>query len=107
MRDYANMPVLQWEGAVSAKKAIAQIHHAEPLIMQMPENFKIAVDAAACGCHDGQQSGSHIDCNAETLLKTLAEDNAQPELAQLATTAHEAGQVADIDISNRRIIIHD
>lgn len=107
MRDYANMPVLKWEGAVSAKKAIAQIHHAEPLILELPEDFKMSVDTSACGCRDDEQSHSHIDCNAETLLKTLAEDNAQPELAQLATTAHEAGQVADIDISNRRIIIHD
>jgi hypothetical protein len=107
MRDYANMPVLKWEGAASAKKASAQIHHAEPLILQLPEDFKISVDSSACGCRDGKQSGSHIDCNAEALLKALAEDNAQPELAQLATTAHAAGQVADIDTNTRRIIIHD
>lgn len=107
MRDYANMPVLKWEGAISAKKATAQIHHAEPVILQLPEDFKISVDAAACGCREDKHAGGHIDCNAEALLKALADDNAQPELAQLATAAHAAGQVADIDINTRRIVIHD
>lgn len=107
MTDYGNIPVLKWAGATSAKKASAQIHHAEPLILQMPEDFKMAIDAPACGCRDGKGAGSHIDCNAETLLKVLAEDNSQPDLAQLAKTAHEAGQVADIDTNTRRIIIHD
>lgn len=107
MTDYGNIPVLKWTDAISAKKASAQIHHAEPLILQMPEDFKMAIDAPACGCRDGKNAGSHIDCNAETLLKALAKDNSQPELAHLAEVAHEAGQVVDIDTVNRRIIIHD
>lgn len=107
MTDYGNIPVLNWKGAISAKKASAQIHHAEPLILQMPEDFKMSVDAPACGCRDGNTSGSHIDCNAESLLNTLAEDNAQPELVELANAAHAAGQVVDIDTDSRRIIFHD
>jgi hypothetical protein len=107
MMDYGNMPVLKWEGAISAKKASAQIHHAEPVILQMSEDFNMSVDASAYGCRDGKTSGSHIDCNVESLLKTLAEENAQPELAELATVAHTAGQVVDIDTDKRRIIIHD
>jgi len=107
MTDYGNIPVLKWTGAISAKKASAQIHHAEPLILQMPEDFRMSVDAPACGCRDGKTSGSHLDCNAELVLKTLAKDNAIPELDQLGTVAHDAGQVVDIDTDGRRIIIHD
>lgn len=107
MTDYGNIPVLKWEGAFSAKKASAQIHHAEPLILQMPEDFKMSVDASACSCRDGKKSGTYLDCNVEALLKTLAQENALPELAQLANAAHEAGQVADIDTDSRRIVIHD
>ena len=107
MTDYGNIPVLKWKDAMSAKKASAQIHHAEPVILQMPEDFKMSVDAPACGCRDGKKSGSHVDCNAETLLTTLAQDNAQPELAELANVAHAAGQVVDIETDSRRIIIHD
>jgi hypothetical protein len=107
MTDYGNIPVLKWAGAISAKKASAQIHHAEPLILQMPEDFKMSVDVLACGCREGKKSGSHLDCDAGILLRSLAKDNALPELEQLADTAHDAGQVVDIDMDNRRIIIHD
>jgi hypothetical protein len=107
MRDYNNMPILVWKDSVSAKKASAQIHHAEPLILQMPEDFVMAIDALACDCQVGKKPGSHIDCNAEKLLKTLANKNNMSELAKLAEVAHEAGQVADFDTDTRRIIIHD
>jgi hypothetical protein len=107
MRDYSNMPILIWEGPVSANKASAQIHHAEPLILQMLENFVMTIDATSCGCRAGKKSGSHIDCHAENLLKALAQKNSMPELAKLAEVAHEAGQVADFDTDTRRIIIHD
>jgi len=107
MTDYGNIPVLKWAGAISAKKASAQLLHAEPLILQMPEDFRMAVDASACGCREGKKPGSHLDCNAEILLKSLAKDNAVPELDLVADAAHEAGQVADLDTDRRRIIIHD
>jgi len=107
MTDYGNIPVLKWAGAISAKKASAQIHHAEPVILQMPEDFKMSIDAPACGCRQGKKPGSHLDCNVERLLKVLARDNAVPELEEVADVAHAAGQVADLDSENRRIIIHD
>ncbi len=107
MRDYGSMPILIWENSLSAKKASAQIHHAEPLILQMPEDFVMAIDPQVCGCHVGKKPGSHIDCHAENLLKALANENNMPELAKLAEVAHEAGQVADFDTDTRRIIIHD
>ena len=107
MRDYSNMPALNWEGAISAKKAMAQVHHAEPVILQMPEDFILAIDVSACGCKNGHSSAQHIDCHAADTLKALAETNRMPELAELAEIAHEAGQVVDIETDNRRIIIHD
>ncbi len=107
MRDYSNMPILIWEDEVSAIKASAQVHHAEPLILQMPEDFVMDIDATACGCHVGKKTGSHVDCHAEILLTTLANENNMPELVKLAEVAHEAGQVADLETDTRRIIIHD
>ena len=107
MRDYSNIPVLNWEGTLSAKKAMAQVHHAEPVILQMPENFTVNIDAAACGCRSSNASVQHIDCHAADTLRALAATNAMPKLAELAEVAHEAGQVVDIEADNRRIIIHD
>ncbi len=107
MRDYSNMPVLQWEGEISAKKAMAQVHHAEPVILQMPEDFLMGIDAPACGCKPGDNPEQHIDCHAEDTLKTLAADNSLPELARLGELAHEAAQVVDVFSDSRRIVIHD
>ena len=107
MRDYSNMPVLDWQGPVSAKKALAQVHHAEPLIIRFPENISLAVDVTACGCRSGSSPGQHLDCKPYATLKALADLNAMPELAELADVAHEAGQVVDIDSDKQHIIIHD
>lgn len=107
MTDYGNIPVLKWQGSISAKKASAQIHHAEPLILQMPEDFRMGIDAPACGCRIGAKASMQLDCNAESLLNALSKANDMPELATLANVAHEAGQVVDIDTDTRRIVIHD
>ena len=107
MRDYSNIPVLNWEGSISAKKAMAQVHHAEPVILQMPEDFTLTIDASACGCRTSNSSARYIDCHTLDTLRALAETNTMPELTALAEVAHEAGQVVDIETDNRRIIIHD
>ena len=107
MRDYSNMPALEWQGEISAKKALAQVHHAEPVILQMPEGFQMSIDTTACGCKPGKSEGQHIDCHAEDTLKALASSNDEQALVELAEVAHEAGQVVDIDTENRRIVIHD
>ena len=107
MRDYSNMPVMQWEGEISARKAMAQVHHAEPVILQMPGNFVMAIDASACGCKDGDSPDHHIDCHAGDALKALAAENRMPELERLGAMAHEAAQVVDILTDSRRIVIHD
>lgn len=107
MRDYSNIPVLNWEGPLSAKKAMAQVHHAEPVVIQLPTDFILAIDAPACGCETGDNPAHHLDCHAAATLKALAQENNVPELAELAEVAHEAGQVVDIETDTRRIIIHD
>lgn len=107
MRDYSNMPVMKWEGAISAKKAMAQVHHAEPVIIEMPEGFVMALDAEACGCKATDDPHLHIDCSVTNTLNALAGENQLQELVELAEVAKEAGQVVDIDTNARRIIIHD
>ncbi len=107
MRDYSNMPALDWQGPITAKKALAQVRHAEPVILQMPVDFDMAIDAPACGCKPGKFAGQHIDCHAEDTLKALARANDETALAELAEAAHEAAQVVDIETETRRIVIHD
>ena len=107
MRDYNNMPVLTWQDAISAKKAMAQVHHAEPVIIQMPDGFDMDIDHSACGCTAGRTPEHYLNCQAANILKALADLNQMPELAELADIAHTAGQVVDIETDNRRIIIHD
>jgi len=107
MRDYSNIPALAWTGPISAKKAIAQVHHAEPVILQMPEGFIMAIDAAAYGCKPGTRATQHIDCRIEGALTSLAKANNEPALIDLEKVAHEAGQVMDIDTEARQIVIHD
>ena len=107
MRDYSNMPALTWTGPISAKKAIAQVHHAEPVVLQMPPDFMMAIDAAASGCKPGARKTQHIDCHVEGTLTALAQANDEPALIELEKVAHEAGQVMDIDTEARQIVIHD
>ncbi len=107
MRDYSNMPVLQWDGEISAKKAMAQVHHAEPVILQMPKDYVLGIDAEACDCQPGETAEQHVDCHAEQTLKFLAEENRDPWLGKLGEMAHEAGQAVDVLLDAWQIVIHD
>lgn len=107
MRDYNNMPVLKWQGPISAKKAMAQVHHEEPVIILFPKDINLIVDAQACSCEAEKNTGQLINCNVSSTLKVLAEKNDLPELLELAKIAHEAGQVIDIEADMHRIILHD
>lgn len=107
MRDYSNMPTITWDDTTNSKKIEAQVLHAEPVIIDMPENFVMAIDAPSCGCKETDNANFHIDCNTMDTLKTLAEENKDDELLKVAKIAHDAGQVVDIDTNARRIIIHD
>lgn len=73
MRDYNNMPVLKWQGPISAKKAMAQVHHEEPVIILFPKDINLIVDAQACSCEAEKNTGQLINCNVSSTLKVLAE----------------------------------
>lgn len=107
MRDYSNMPIMKWEDAFSGKKAIAQVQHAEPVIIELPEDFTLVLDVDTCGCKATDKPHVYINCSAADTLNILAEENQQPELVELAQVAEDAGQVLDFDTKARRIIIHD
>ncbi|HED33888.1 MAG TPA: hypothetical protein ENJ08_06675 [Gammaproteobacteria bacterium] len=107
MRDYSNIPVLMWQNAISAKKAMAQVRHEEPLIIQMPDDFNMDIDISICGCSAGKSPEHHLNCHVKNILEMLADKNQMPELAELANVAHTAGQVMDIETDNLRLIIHD
>ena len=107
MRDYENMPVLVWKDALATRKAMAQVHHAEPVIIQFPQDFNMGLDIDACACQPGRHAEHHIDCSAQAVLQQLANINNQPEFSELAQIAHEAAQVVDVDTRARRIVIHD
>ena len=107
MRDYDNMPVLQWQGEISARKAMAQVRHAEPVVIQMPGEVRLEVDPQACGCTPGDAPGHHLDCDAHAALEAVAAANGLPELARLGEVAREAGQVVDLLVDRGRIVIHD
>ncbi|VAW68128.1 hypothetical protein MNBD_GAMMA09-2437 [hydrothermal vent metagenome] len=107
MRDYSNIPMLQLDDTNNLKKAEAQVHHAEPIIIQFPENFNISIDPAICKCKKADNPAHYLNCDISIVLNVLALENNINELKTLATIAHEAGQVVDIETDNRRIIIHD
>ena len=107
MRDYSNIPVIKLEDSISLKKAEAQVHHAEPVIIQLPEHFNIVIDPKLCCCDKTDNPTHYLNCKIDIVLKILALENDLSELKNLADIAHEAGQVIDIETDTRRIIIHD
>ncbi len=68
MRDYSNMPVLKWENAFSTKKAMAQVEHEEPVILEMPETFAMDFDFSAGGCEATPTNGLYVECDAKTII---------------------------------------
>ncbi|HEB59249.1 MAG TPA: hypothetical protein ENJ01_08505 [Gammaproteobacteria bacterium] len=107
MRDYDNIPVLEWHDGAGLVHAMAQVKLAEPVIIRFPEDFNLDIDANSCGCKAGNSAVHHVDCHAHNVLRILAELNALPSLAKLGEIAHEAGQLVDVEEGAHRIIIHD
>ena len=44
MRDYNNMPVVDWSGEYAPIKAKTRIMHKEPVILQMPSTFDVSLN---------------------------------------------------------------
>lgn len=106
MRDYDNMPVLDWRDDKVPQKAKAQILHQEPVILQMPDDFDIALDGAAFDCEPHQEAGILFDCGGKVLSR-LAERNQLPSLNIIAEACVESSSRVDIDTAHKRLIVHD
>ena len=106
MRDYGNMPKIDWQDDKPTQARIkAQLAHEEPVVLQLPEGFVMTFDAQACGCETSHDK--LLDCQPEAVFAALAEANHIPALTGIGEQASEAGQVVDVDQAGRRLIIHD
>ncbi len=107
MRDYGNMPELNWADPQTALKAKAQLLHEEPVILIMPEDTRFPADAAACGGELDAETGMVVNCDPAEALGRVAEINAFEAMGEVAEAAVVSGSRVDIDAAGRRIIVHD
>ncbi len=106
MRDYSNMPKIDWnDDKATLSRIKAQIMHEEPVILLIPENFNFDLDPDVCDYQE--KSSLLIGCAPDTALSILAKQNAIPALNDIGSAAKMAGMVIDVDSSNHRLIIHD
>jgi len=106
MRDYSNMPILEWrDDKATIAKIKAQLMHEEPVILTMPAGFDFNLDAAACDCRE--EFGLLTYCKANTALSSLAEQNNVPALQAIGDAAYNAGLTVDIDAGEGHLILHD
>jgi len=107
MRDYDNMPVLNWNEDKAVLRAKAQIMREEPVILQMPDSFDASLSGEAYGCKLQEETGVYYDCNGGEMLKRLAENNKLHDLKTVAEACIESSSLVDIDHARKRIIVHD
>jgi len=106
MRDYSNMPILEWrDDKATIAKIRTQLVREEPVILTMPAGFDFSLDAAACDCRE--ESGLLTYCKANTALSNLAEQNNIPALKEIGDAADNAGLTVDIDVGEGHLVIHD
>lgn len=106
MRDYGNMPRLDWNADNAALKAKAQILRQEPVILNMPASFDAMLDGDVYGCKIDADSGILYDCDGEAVHR-LAEQNHLRDLDIVAEACVRSSSQVDIDAANRRLIVHD
>ena len=107
MRDYGNMPVLNWDDDKIPLKAKAQIIHEEPVILQMPDSFNASLDGAEFACKQHEDTGILYNCDGYGALTWLAEQNNEPSLKIVADACAYSSSLVDIDSAQRRLIVHD
>lgn len=107
MRDYHNMPRLNWQESHSLGKAKNQVRHQEPVILNMPMDFVMDIEADACHCQYDERTGVLYDCLPDGLLDHLADLNHSPELKELGEICITTSSRVDVDQEKKRIIIHD
>ena len=107
MRDYSNMPVLNWSQDKAPQKAKAQILHEEPVILQMPDSFDASLDIDEFAGKLQEDTGMLYDCDGFTVLRQLAIQNQEPSLNIVAEACAESSSRVDIDNTHKRLIVHD
>lgn len=107
MKDYDNMPVLDWGDAKAPQKARAQIIHQEPVILNMPLSFDTSVNGADFGCKLDKETGILYNCDGGKLLNTLASLNELAYLDIVAEACIESNSQVDVDGARHRLIVHD
>ncbi|MEJ2376446.1 MAG: hypothetical protein P8Y71_13865 [Pseudolabrys sp.] len=106
MRDYRNMPKLEWrDDKGTLAKIKTQVMREEPLVLVMPAGFDFSLDASACDCHE--ESGILTDCEAKKALAILAEQNNVPNLQEVGHATTTAGLTVDINPAEGYLVIHD
>jgi hypothetical protein len=105
MRDYGNIPKLNWQDdKPTLAKIKAQVMREEPLILLMPDDLKFSIDAESCGCKP--DSDMLLECRPQTVMATLARDNDIPSLNKIGDAIDVASLTIDVDIKGKRLIIH-
>jgi hypothetical protein len=107
MRDYGNMPLLDWTEENATEKAVAQILRQEPVILQMPTGFEMSCETEKAGCETDSETGILFNCDGFLTLSRLADLNRTNSLRQVAEACRESSSLADIDVAKRRVIVHD
>jgi hypothetical protein len=107
MRDYGNMPVLDWTVDKAPLKAKAQIIHEEPVILQMPATFDTSLDAESFSGKLHEETGILYDCDGSRVLSWLATRNHEPDLNIIAEACAYSNSLVDIDGTRKRLIVHD
>jgi hypothetical protein len=107
MRDYSNIPLLDWTEDRAALKARAQILRQEPVILQMPDTFDACLDNDDYGCSLHEETGILYNCDGGRLLHSLAQRNQLSGLDQIAEACSESSSQVDIDPTRKRLIVHD
>ena len=107
MRDYSNMPVLNWTGANTPVKAKAQIMHEEPVILQMPDTFNASLEGERFSGRLDEETGIRFNCDGSKLFRWLAIQNKDHDLCVIADACAYSSSLVDIDGVNNRLIVHD
>ena len=107
MRDYSNMPVLDWSGENAPIKAKTQIMHEEPVILQMPDTFDVSLNGERFSGKLITENGIQFNCDGFRVLVWLANQNREPDLAMIADACAYSSSLVDVDGARNRLIVHD
>ncbi len=106
MRDYDNMPVINWADEHASLKATAQILHQEPVVLQMPDSFDATLEPNDFGCSI-EDNGFFSNCDGAKVLDRLSALNDLPTLKMVAEACFSSRSQVDIDPAGKRLIVHD